>query len=257
MKPWNWTFLAVLLAVAAPGVTARAARLAQGDYAYPELLVEPAWVALHLDDPAVRIVDMRSADPYAAGHIPGAVRMDEGGLRNPEDRLTYLPRPEQLAAMASRAGIGNDTRVVAYDDQGGRMAARLWYVLSAYGHERVSLVNGGWNRWVAEQRPTSKDAPAVTAAKFVPRATPEMTCAASEVLARKPGVVLLDTRSAAEFRGEQATPGAKQPGRIPGAIHLEWKENVTGPHMVFKSGPELRKLYESKGITKDKEIIPY
>jgi thiosulfate/3-mercaptopyruvate sulfurtransferase len=95
-----------------------------GGYANPRLLVDTSWVALHAHDPDVRLVDMRDADAYAAGHIPGAVRMAEAPLRNSEDRLTYLPAPDTFAAMMGRAGIANNSHVVIYDDQGGKMAAR-------------------------------------------------------------------------------------------------------------------------------------
>jgi thiosulfate/3-mercaptopyruvate sulfurtransferase len=228
-----------------------------GGYANPQMLVETDWVALHASDPGVRLVDMRGAAAYAAGHIPGAVHVEEGPLRDPEDRLTYLPPPEAFAARMSRAGITNTTHVVAYDDQGGKMAARLWYVLNAYGHERVSLVNGGWNKWVAEKRPVSTEAPRVAPAAFVPKVTPALTCPSTELLARKPGVVVLDTRSPAEYAGVQTSPGATKAGRIPGAVNVDWKENVTGPDLVFKTGTELKKLYEGKGITPDQEIVSH
>jgi thiosulfate/3-mercaptopyruvate sulfurtransferase len=238
-----------------------------GGYARPELLVETSWVANHLKAPDVRIVDMRSAEAYAAGHIPGAIRIEEGPLRDPPPAsrvpgpLDYLPSPETFAAMMGKAGIGNETRVVIYDDQGGRSAARLWFVLNAYGHEKVSLVNGGWLKWTAEQRPATMDVPQVTPAKFTPRKVPAAVCAAPELLARKPGapwtMVVLDTRSAAEFRGEQTSGGAKKAGRIPNSVNVDWKENVTGPYLVFKSAAELKKLYESKGITPDKEVVTY
>ena len=127
-----------------------------GGYARPEMLVETDWVATHLREPEIRLVDLRSAEAYAAGHIPGAISLDERWLRNAEDRLTYLPAPEEFARRMGQAGISRQTRVVIYDDQGGRAAARLWYVLTAYGHERVSLVNGGWSRWVAEGRPVDR-----------------------------------------------------------------------------------------------------
>lgn len=226
-------------------------------YARPELLVATGWLALHLESPGVRIVDMRSEAAYAAGHVPGAVRMAEGPLRDPNDQLDYLPRPEVFSEMMSAAGIGNSAHVVLYDDQGGRSAARLWFVLNAYGHEKVSLVNGGWLKWVAEARPTTADVPTVTRAAFVPKKMPAMVCAAPELIARSPKVVVLDTRSAAEFTGEQMSGGAKKAGRIPNAVNIDWKENVSGPHMVFKPAPELKKLYESKGITPDKEVVTY
>jgi len=147
--------------------------------------------------------------------------------------------------------------VVLYDDQGGRSAARLWFVLSAYGHEKVSLVNGGWLKWSAEKRPVATDTPQAVAATFTPRKTPAMVCASPELLARKPDVVVLDTRSDAEFKGEQLSGGAKKTGRIPNSVNVDWKETVTGPYLVFKSAPDLKKLFESKGVTPDKEVVTY
>ncbi len=229
--------------------------LRTGGYANPNLLVETSWVAAHLQDPAVRVVDMRSDTAYAAGHIPGAILLAEGPLRSEDDRESYLPNLEAFASLMRTAGIGNGTHVVIYDDQGGRSAARLWYVLNAYGHERVSLVNGGWSKWTAEKRPVSMEAVAPTPVKFQPRLTPTLSCPSARVLARKPGVVFLDTRSAAEYTGERPSGGGQ--GHIPGAVNVEWKENVTGPHQVFKTGPELKKLYASRGLTPDKEIVPY
>jgi thiosulfate/3-mercaptopyruvate sulfurtransferase len=228
-----------------------------GRWANPELLVETSWLSMHLNNETVRVVDLRSEEAYRSGHIPGAIRIAEGPLRDPNDPVDYLPRPEVFAAMMNRAGIGNSTHVVIYDDQGGRSAARLWFMLNAYGHEAVSLLNGGWLKWAGEKRPAATEAPSVPEANFTPKKIPAAVCAAPELLARKPGVVVLDTRSAAEFRGEQLSPGAKQTGRIPNAVNLDWKETVSGPYLVFKSGPELKKLYESKGITPDKEVVTY
>jgi thiosulfate/3-mercaptopyruvate sulfurtransferase len=227
--------------------------------AYPNaaLLVETEWVAAHGSDAGIRLVDMRPADAYVASHLPGAVQVEERLLRDAADSATYLPKPEALAAMMGRAGIGNDTRVVIYDDQGGKAAARLWYVLNAYGHDRVSLVNGGWNKWIAEARPVSRTVAPVATVTFTPTRTPTLTCPAAEVLTRRPGVVVLDTRAPAEFRGEQTSPGAKRAGRIPGAVNIEWKENVTGPNLVFKPAADLRQLYESRGVTPEKEIVTH
>jgi thiosulfate/3-mercaptopyruvate sulfurtransferase len=248
----------VLLAVLSIGFLARQG-FAQGkasvSYAQANLLVEPHWVETHQSSADVRIVDMRDDKAYAAGHIPGAVRVEEGPLRNSEERFTYLPRPETFAAMMVKAGIGNKTQVVIYDDQGGKMAARLWYVMNAFGHSRISLLNGGWNKWTAEKRPTTAEVSVVTPARFTVRETPEMTCALPQFLARKPNVVVLDARSPDEYMGKSLSPNSVKEGRVPGAINVEWKENVAGPNLEFKSADELKRLYTTKGITPDKEIV--
>jgi thiosulfate/3-mercaptopyruvate sulfurtransferase len=259
-SPILFATLAWLLAAGCPAGLARVGFAQPGaapGYARPELLVETDWVADHARDPKVRIVDVRSAAAYSAGHLPGAVRLEEGPLRNPEDRLTYLPKPETLVGLLRQAGITNETRVVVYDDQGGRMAARLWYVLNAFGHERVSLVNGGWNKWLAEQRPVTREAVAPPPGDFTPKASPALSCPSDELLRRRPGVMVLDARSPQEYRGEQTSPGATRAGRIPGAVNVEWKENVTGPHLTFKPAAELKALYEQRGITPEKEIVTH
>ena len=145
------------------------------------------------------------------------------------------------------AGITRVTHVVIYDDQGGRSAARLWFVLNAYGHLKASLVNGGWSKWTAEKRPTTPEVPQAAPATYAPKKVPDAVCAAPELLARKPDVVVLDTRSEREFRG----------ARIPNAVHVDWQENVTGEHLTFRPADELKKLYESKGITPDKTVVTY
>jgi thiosulfate/3-mercaptopyruvate sulfurtransferase len=238
----TWTLLLGLLVLRLPGPVQ-----AQGGYANPELLVETGWVAEHLTAPEVRLVDMRSAEAYAAGHIPGAVRLAEGPLRNGDDRLSYLPRPEVLTQLLGEAGISNKTHVVVYDDQGARLASRVWYVLNAFGHSRVGVVNGGWLKWVGEKRPVTAEASRPVPATFTPKVTPTLGCTAPELLARKPNVLVLDARSAQEAKL----------GRVPGSVNVEWKENVAGPYQTFKPADGLKKLYESKGITPDKEIVTY
>ncbi len=228
------------------------------DYAHPEMLVETAWLAEHLSDPDIRIVDVRSAEAYAQGHIPNAVHLDVGALRNPEDRLLYVPPPERFAALMSELGISNRTRVIAYDDVGGQAAARLWFVFDYYGHTACSLLNGGWPKWLKEGRPVSRDVPHFPKAEFSIRTNPPTICTAPEVARklRAEAVVLIDARSPEEYRGERVL-GARG-GHIPGAINIEWRENLTGDDVkVFKPASELRRLYEEHGITRDKEIITY
>ena len=241
------TFLITGLALGTVALHLPEAARAQDDYAQPELLVETGWVVEHRAAPDVRFVDMRAAEAYAAGHIPGAVRFEEGPLRNAEDRLTYLPNPEILALLLGQIGVGADTHVVAYDDQGGRLATRLWYVLNAFGHTRVSVVNGGWLKWADEKRPITTEVPHPTPVTFKPKVVPEISCTALELTNRGADVIVLDSRSSQETKL----------GRVPGSINVEWKENVSGPFQTFKPAKELKKLYAEKGITPDKEIITY
>jgi thiosulfate/3-mercaptopyruvate sulfurtransferase len=226
-------------------------------YPVGNLLIEPPWLAEHSADKNLRIVDMRSEKAYTAGHIPGAVRLVDKPLRNPEERFTHLPRPEVFTELMNRAGIGNQTDVVIYDDEGGKLAARLWYLLHAFGHNRSKLLNGGWQKWTAQNLPDTVEVPSITPAAFRVREIPDMTCALPQFLSRKPGVVVLDTRSPDEYSAKIVSPGAKQEGRVPGAINVEWKENITGPNLEFKPARELLAMYAAKGITPSKEIVVY
>src|SRR5262245_34025688 len=106
---------------------------AQASYARPELLVDTAWLASHLSDQTIRIVDMRPRG-YAEGHIPGAVWLDNNAIRIANRPPTFLPTPAEFADLMARMGISNTTRVIAYDERGGIYATRLWWILNHYGH---------------------------------------------------------------------------------------------------------------------------
>src|SRR6478736_7898521 len=160
-------FLALMLGVglteaggSGPTVESRDAAQNSGGYARPERLVDTAWLAQHLTDTTVRIVDMRTRG-YAERHVPGAVFLDNNWIRNPKAPPTFLPTPQEFEALMSKLGISNDTRVIAYDERGGIYAARLWWILNYYCHANVALLDGGWVKWSVEQRPVSAAAAAV------------------------------------------------------------------------------------------------
>src|SRR5580765_2778064 len=172
------------------------AMLAGASYAHPEQLVDAAWVAAHSGDANVRIVDMRRGG-YEAGHVPGAVYLQPEAIRDAKNPPTFLPTPAAFEAMMARLGISNATRVVVYDERGGIYAARLWWILNAFGHTNVALLNGGWIKWTAEQRPTATAVPTVPAARFQATLRPEWVATASDVMAaiNQPGVKIVDART--------------------------------------------------------------
>jgi len=203
-------------------------------------------------------VDLRPAADYAKGHVPGAVSFDEAVLRDPKDPETYLPAAEAFATAMRTLGIDRRTRVVAYDGQGGRSATRLWYCLAVYGHERFSLVDGGWARWNREARPAATDVPALRSGDFRPSRRPgPLSCPTAQVLGRRPETVLLDARTRDEFTGAKAMVPGKPGGRVPGAVHVEWQENLEPTTGLFRSADDLRALYSSRGVTPEKEIVTY
>lgn len=200
-------------------------------------IVTPKWVLARMYEPDLVIVDCRFAlgrpdagrEAYAASHIPGAVFLDleaelsapvrEHGGRHP------LPAPEQLAARLSRAGIGNAHRVVAYDDQGGMYAARLWWLLRWLGHDAVYVMDGGFAAWQAGGFPVTDAQRTAVPAAFVPNVRDELVADVDQVRRAlgDPGVLLVDSREASRYAGAQEPIDAKA-GHIPGAVNRFWKD---------------------------------
>lgn len=226
-------------------------------YARPELLVDTAWVAQHLADANVRIVDMR-ARGYADGHIPEAVFLDNNWIRNPKAPPTFLPTPQEFEALMSRLGIGNNTRVVAYDDRGGIYAARLWWILNYYGHTNVALLDGGWTQWTAQKRPTSTTAPVVTPATFAVKAGTVKVATADQVKAaiNDRRVKLIDARTQGEIDGKDLR-NIRRGGFIESSIPVYWEDTLDPVAKTFKPAAEITKLYRDKGITAKDEVTVY
>lgn len=243
------------MAPATPTATSQATPAVRG-YAHPELLAETEWLAAHLNDRGLRIVDLRAQEAYKLAHIPGAVWLDGKRLDNPD--TGYIPEGPQFRALMEELGIGNETLVVAYDDQGGLWATRLWWALDYYGHSNAKVLNGGWNKWSKEGRAKSADAPTVQKATFTPKVNDSVICAADYVKAnlKRSDVVIVDARSQAEYNGTDVR--AKRGGHVPGAINIDWQRNVTADDLkTFKPAEELLKMYEAAGVTKDKKIVTY
>src|SRR5689334_10543486 len=167
--------------------------LVAASYAHPEQLVDTDWVAAHARDASVRIVDMRQ-NGFGDGHVPGAVYLSPVAIRDAKAPPTFLPTPAAFEALMAQLGIGDDTRVIAYDERGGIYAARLWWILNYFGHTNVALMNGGWVKWKAEHRDESKETSAVTASTFTPKPQPRWVATADDVVKSidKPGVKIVD-----------------------------------------------------------------
>src|SRR5262245_15112034 len=173
---------------------------AQSAFARPELLVDTTWLAAHLNDPNVRIVDLRPKG-YGESHIPNSVWLDNNAIRIANRPPTFLPTPAEFEELMARLGIGSTTKVVAYDERGGIYAARLWWILNHYGHSNVALVDGGWVKWLADQRPVSGAVPAFTRTAFKVQAGTVKVATADEVKAaiNQGGTKLLDARTQNEI----------------------------------------------------------
>jgi thiosulfate/3-mercaptopyruvate sulfurtransferase len=241
-------------------------------------LVSTTWLAEHLYDPQVRVVDMRGRvvpptepkphyfarhEDYAAGHIPGAVYIDwtRDIVDLADQVLVQVAPPEKIAALMGSLGIGNDTIVVAYDDAFSMFAGRLLWVLRYYGHERVYLLNGGLVKWQAEERPLSTEVPSYPRASFTPHVQPELRRSADQVLAAlgSDDVLLIDARSTKEYQGEESR--ATRGGHIPGAQNVFYRDLVTGPDQTYASPEELRARFAAAGVDLDaleeREMVAY
>ena len=223
------------------------------------LLIEPDQLEALLDDPDILVVDLCKPEIYAQGHIPGAVHLDYGEVVATEPPVMgLLPDAEHMSRLCSRIGLTPKRRVVAYDDEGGGKAARLLWSLAAYGHEHVTLLNGGHHAWANEGHPMTTEETAVepTACKLT--CQDEVVADRDYVLShlKDETVALLDARTPEEFTGtdRRATHG----GHIPGAVNIEWTQAMDqANNLRIKDRDVLMPMLESKGITPDKEIIVY
>ena len=210
-----------------------------------DALASTGWLAREIGPagaslPTLRVVDTRfyldpsrrGRDAWRAGHIPGAIflDMDEdlsapgGGRGLPAGRHPW-PGEDKVAAVMGAAGIGPGVRVVAYDDNSGGSAARLWYLLRAHGHDDVAVLDGGIAKWTAEGRPLSTEEPRVEAVRFAGRLRPGFVVTKDDMVRGQPGRLVLDARAGERYRGE-AEPIDPVAGRIPGAVNWPYGTEV-------------------------------
>ena len=231
-------------------------------FARPEYLVDAEWVAAHRNDPNVVVVDGDLEAGYLRGHIPGAVLVPDNYEKDPETGRVHILPPEKFAAMCQNLGIGDDTLVVAYDNNQSLYAARLWWALNYYGHSNVKVLDGGWRRWVAEGRAISFDRSAPPGAnsgvKFTPRIDESVMVKVDELKAAcsLSDALIWDVRSDGEYTGANGR-GNKRAGHVPGAVHLEWFNLMERDSHCFKPAAEIRQLLNEKGITPDKAVFAY
>jgi len=231
----------------------------QRGYAQPELLAETDWLAEHLSDPNVRIVDARPPDQYGVGHIPGAVNLS-GTNGIPRAADGEMASPDEFALVAGKLGIGNDGTIVVYDTPNQYMGLVGWAFLY-YGHQDVRLLDGGFEKWSREGRPVSTQPTNYPEAIFNANTVEEIYCSLSHAKAAntRRQSVFWDTRTLFEYHGGAEGHGKPppRPGHIAGAAHLDWIELIDPEAKTFKPAAELRALLESKGITPEREVNTY
>ena len=237
-------------------------------YVHPEALVSTEWLAAHLADPHVRILDASFKQPgvtptaradYGAGHIPGAVFFDIDDVAEPGTSLPHMiPSAERFAAKMAERGIGNEDRVIVYDANGLSSAGRAWWMLRLFGHDNVALLDGGLPKWKAERRPLETATPAIPPRRFTARFDPALVRDKAAVLANVESrrEQLVDARAAGRFDGtaEETWPGRRR-GHIPGSRNLPF-DQVTDPRTKqLKSAEELRSLFAGAGVAIDRPIV--
>ncbi len=232
---------------------------AAASYPNRQFLVEPAWLAEHLKDKNLRIVDMRtdSKGYDEEGHIEGAVYLSVSAIRLPVETGGFrLPAKSEGEKILGGLGITPDTTVVIYDEAGGLNGSRLFFTLDVFGHQKMALLNGGIQVWKAAGLPLRHEVPKIAPRSYRAKADPEKVASAQWIVKnlKNPRLALVDARSAKEFRGEDVR--AKRGGHIPGAKNVEWAQNLRADK-TFKSADELRSLYEAQGATPDKTVVSY
>jgi thiosulfate/3-mercaptopyruvate sulfurtransferase len=235
------------------------------------LLVSCEWLASRASDPDLRVADVRwslvekgkGRAAYREAHIPGAVFLDvDADLAAPPGNgpgRHPLPAPASFAAAMSRAGIGPGTHVVAYDFGDGSTAARLWWLLRYFGHERASLLDGGIARWVAEGHPVENREPAIAPAVFTPEPHPDMVVdvAAVERLRKEPNALVLDVRMTERYEGRRE-PVDPVAGHIPGARSRPYPANLrSAEDPRFLAAGELRAAFEALGAARAEHVACY
>ncbi|GAC1364523.1 MAG: sulfurtransferase [Ktedonobacteraceae bacterium] len=235
------------------------------EYAHPETLVDTSWVADHLNDANVRLIE---ADEdvllYEVGHIPGAVKLDwHVDVQDPLSR--DFVNQAGFEKLLSRYGVNNDTTIVLYGDRNNWYAAYAFWLFSEYGHKNLRILNGGRAKWEAEGRPFTKEVPQFAATSYKAQPADESNRAFRDDVAarlKNSNLRLIDVRSPQEYSGEllhmvnYPQEGAQRAGHIPGAKNIPWATaaNADG---TFKSTEELKQIYGGKDIKPENEVISY
>ncbi|HMK58085.1 MAG TPA: sulfurtransferase [Nitrososphaeraceae archaeon] len=234
------------------------------EYAHPEVLVDTNWVDQHKNDPKVRVaeVDYDPTANYTLGHVPGSVLIDwKADINDPLTR--NIITQQACESLLQRVGVNDDTTLVLYGDFNNWFAAFAFWVFKYYGYKDVRLMNGGRKKWLEEDKPVTKDIPSHAKGNFK-ASEPDSSIRVflryvRDTLGSK---ILVDVRGPKEFTGEILAPPeyptehAQRGGHIPGAVNIPWGQAVNEDG-TFKSADELQKLYQSKGVAADKEVISY
>ncbi len=238
-----------------------------------QYFVSTQWLQDNLNNGNLRVFDVRghvipASEPhphyfahqeaYNESHIPGAVFIDWRYDITDADSAngTQAASPEKFTQLMSASGVDQDTFVVTYDDAGGLFAARVWWMLNYYGHKTAAILNGGWNKWIAEFRPVTAKKADIPQRSFIPLPDPRLRRTIDEVAtATTHGRVLLDVRSSQEFAGESSR--ARRKGHIPGAVNIP-RKSFLNENLTIRPAHEIQEILSAAGIDNpETEIIVY
>jgi thiosulfate/3-mercaptopyruvate sulfurtransferase len=227
------------------------------DYTRETLLTTVAELQSKLGAPDLCIIDVRPAEDFARGHIPGATHFDLFGLSLIDTSEAPLKAfMFMIHHVFELRGVSENKQVIFYENNSGMRAARGLWFLEFFGHANVKMLDGGFQAWKTANAPITTAVTAPQAAAFKIAERREVLASADDVLRslNKKDVAILDTRSKGEYLGTQVR--AARGGAIPGSIHIEWTDNIA-PDGKFKSNDELKAMYDKAGITRDKEVVSY
>jgi thiosulfate/3-mercaptopyruvate sulfurtransferase len=255
-------------------------KISEGDMERSQFLVETSWLAEHLKDPHLRVVDMRgyvrtmtleggvqeatyvgARDEYEQGHIPGAIYIDwTSDIVNPDDAVEAQVAPaERFAEVMGHLGIGDQHLIVAYDAHpASQFATRLWWALNYYGHDQVVILNGGLRKWQRENLPLESAIPTYPPAVFTPVVQPQLRTTAQEVMALlgQQGVTVVDARDRGQYTGETVR-GSGRRGHIPGALNIPREDLVNPETGTFRSNEELERVFSQANVTAEQRVVAY
>lgn len=243
-----------------------------------DFLVTTSWLADHIADPNLRILEctvflrpgaggrgyevVSGRDEWAAGHIPGSgfAELQQDLSDNSSSLRFMMPSAEQFAAAMGRYGVGNDSDVILYDRAGNMWAARIWWMLRAFGFDRARLLDGGWSRWTAEGRPVSTEPSNHQQATFIANPRPELVASKEDVLAaiESGQACIVNALNGAQHRGEVAPYG--RPGHIAGSVNVPamGAAGVVDPEtQLYHPVEEIRRRFEEAGARPDQRMITY
>ena len=223
------------------------------------VLLEPESLQPLIGNSQHLIIDLSPSESYNSFHIPRAVSLEYNNIvasRPPVAGL--LPSAEELSRIFSTIGLTSDHHVIAYDNENNGKASRLLWTLDCLGHKKASLLNGGLTAWSNAGLPMNNQLPTINVSNYQAEIESSPIADKNYIMQHinDPSVVVLDTRSESEYKGEVVR--AARGGHIPGAVNINWTDAIDSENdLKFRNQDALRELYHAAGVTPDKQVITY